>query len=169
MLGVITTIGLLDKAIEIAQGGVKKLNGEQGVNTTLASAYDIVLKDGKIEMTPKAFDTGGYTGAWGPDGRLATLHEKELVLNKYDTANILSAVDIVRSLGDSMLKTVSGMGRGYDLPMAAWELAKDFIIEQTVSINAEFPNAVDRSEIEAAFEELILLATQHAFEDVRGR
>jgi hypothetical protein len=27
------------------------------------------------------FASGGYTGAWGPDGRLAMLHEKELVLN----------------------------------------------------------------------------------------
>jgi hypothetical protein len=31
------------------------------------------------------FDTGGYTGKWGPEGKLATLHEKELVLNKQDT------------------------------------------------------------------------------------
>jgi hypothetical protein len=74
---------------------------------------------------------------------------------------------MVRSLGDSMFKTVSGMGRGYDLPMAAWELAKDFIIEQTVYINAEFPEASDRNEIEAAFEELILLATQHAFKNTK--
>ena len=111
--------------------------------------------------------TGGYTGAWGTAGRLAILHEKELVLNKQDTLNILQAVDMVRSLGDSMFKTVSGMGRGYDLPMAAWELAKDFIIEQTVYINAEFPEASDRNEIEAAFEELILLATQHAFKNTK--
>jgi hypothetical protein len=27
------------------------------------------------------FNTGGYTGAWGPEGRLAVLHQKELVLN----------------------------------------------------------------------------------------
>jgi hypothetical protein len=43
-----------------------------------------------------SFDTGGYTGEWGSDGRAAILHEKELVLNKADTANILAAVDIVR-------------------------------------------------------------------------
>jgi hypothetical protein len=29
----------------------------------------------------KGFNTGGYTGAWGPEGKLAVLHEKELVLN----------------------------------------------------------------------------------------
>ena len=31
------------------------------------------------------FDTGGYTGSWGPEGKLAMLHEKEMVLNKDDT------------------------------------------------------------------------------------
>lgn len=170
MLGVITTIGLLDEAIKIAKGDVETWSGAQGANTTLASAYDITLKDdGDIEMKPKvaAMDTGGYTGAWGSEGKFLLAHEKELILNKYDTANILSAVNIVRSLGDSMLKTVSEMGRGYDLPMAAWELAKELVIEQTVHINAEFPNVADRSEIEAAFEELMLLATQHAFDSTK--
>jgi len=31
------------------------------------------------------FNTGGYTGVWGPEGKLALLHEKELVLNASDT------------------------------------------------------------------------------------
>jgi hypothetical protein len=30
-------------------------------------------------------DTGGYTGDWGPDGKIAMLHQKELVLNAEDT------------------------------------------------------------------------------------
>ena len=39
------------------------------------------------------YDTGGYTGNWNSsDGRLAVLHEKELVLNKNDTANMLKIV-----------------------------------------------------------------------------
>jgi hypothetical protein len=42
------------------------------------------------------FDTGGYTGAWGNEGKIAVLHEKELVLNKDDTRNILRAVTIAR-------------------------------------------------------------------------
>lgn len=116
-----------------------------------------------------SMSTGGYTGEWGSEGKFLLAHEKELVLNKTDTRNILDAVDIVRSLNTSMLKTTSGLGSGYDLSMAAWELAKDFVIEQTVHINAEFPNATNSSEIQEAFEELILLATQHAFEDVKGR
>jgi hypothetical protein len=49
------------------------------------------------------YDTGGYTGEWGAEGRMAMLHEKEIVLNKTDTVNILKAVDIVRSLETSLL------------------------------------------------------------------
>jgi len=43
------------------------------------------------------FDSGGYTGDWsGANGRLALLHQKEIVLNESDTANLLNAVDMVR-------------------------------------------------------------------------
>jgi hypothetical protein len=46
----------------------------------------------------KSYDTGGYTGKWGPDGRMAVLHEKELVLNKEDTENFLTATSILREI-----------------------------------------------------------------------
>jgi hypothetical protein len=44
------------------------------------------------------FDSGGYTGAWGPEGKSAILHEKELVLNQTDTSNVLAAVSIIRDV-----------------------------------------------------------------------
>ena len=50
------------------------------------------------------FKSGGYTGDWnqgipGTDnGRLAVLHQKELVLNEADTANLLKAVSLIRTL-----------------------------------------------------------------------
>ena len=46
--------------------------------------------------------TGGYTGEWGASGKLAFLHEKELVLNKEDTENILAAVGIIRSIESAL-------------------------------------------------------------------
>jgi hypothetical protein len=45
-----------------------------------------------------SLDTGGYTGNWGPEGKLAMLHEKELVLNAQDTKNFLSATEILREI-----------------------------------------------------------------------
>jgi hypothetical protein len=43
-------------------------------------------------------DTGGYTGEWDSSGRLAMLHQKEIVLNAHDTENFLAAVNIVRDI-----------------------------------------------------------------------
>jgi hypothetical protein len=44
------------------------------------------------------YDTGGYTGSWGEEGKLAFLHQKELVLNSEDTTNLLETVDMVRKI-----------------------------------------------------------------------
>jgi hypothetical protein len=50
------------------------------------------------KYNPDSFDTGGYTGIWGPEGKLALLHEKEIVLNKDDTENLLKTVSFIREL-----------------------------------------------------------------------
>jgi TP901 family phage tail tape measure protein len=59
------------------------------------------------------FDTGGYTGDWtsllggdGKGGKLAFLHQKEMVLNKIDTANILKTVNVVRGIADLIPKLI---------------------------------------------------------------
>jgi hypothetical protein len=43
-------------------------------------------------------DTGGYTGSWDSSGRLAVLHQKEIVLNQEDTKNFLSAIEVLRAI-----------------------------------------------------------------------
>ena len=108
------------------------------------------------------FDTGGYTGEWGAEGRMAMLHEKEIVLNKQDTANILSAVSIVRGIGDlinslsaNLLGSLSQKAIDSTLGM------RDF--EQNVHITAEFPNVSSSSEIEDALRNLTNVAAQRAF------
>jgi hypothetical protein len=50
----------------------------------------------------KSFDTGGYTGEWGPEGRLAMLHQKEIVLNAHDTENLLTAVSMIREISSQL-------------------------------------------------------------------
>jgi hypothetical protein len=44
------------------------------------------------------FDTGGYTGTWGYYGKLAMLHEKEMVLNKQDTENLLASMEFLNHI-----------------------------------------------------------------------
>ena len=108
-------------------------------------------------------DTGMYTGEW-PDGstrrngRLAWLHQKELVLNAHDTENFLDAMEIVRQL-DNLTNWMAN-GLGTLAPSVIETEGQD--LNQNVTITAEFPNATDRNEIEAAFDNLVNLASQYA-------
>ena len=110
-----------------------------------------------------SFDTGGYTGEWGDSGKLAMLHEKELILNKQDTENFLNALNISRDLINSMIEMnarASSMGFGNLAPTSFQENSQT--LEQQVTITAEFPNATNHNEIEEAFNNLINTASQYA-------
>ncbi|PED16308.1 hypothetical protein CON01_00210, partial [Bacillus thuringiensis] len=49
------------------------------------------------------FRTGGYTGEWfGDGGRLAMLHQKELVLNQGQTRDILDTANIVKEMSNAL-------------------------------------------------------------------
>ena len=76
--------------------GISKVKGlGYFLSESIGSAYqDGSVIRHKLKKGTKyfAFDTGGYTGSWGPEGRLAMLHQKEIVLNAQDTENLLSAV-----------------------------------------------------------------------------
>lgn len=130
-------------------------------------AYGYQYKDYSIGF--ERYDSGGYTGEWSDgdknvgNGKLAFLHQKELILNATDTENILSAVNAIRSITDGLksnslaslisalnTQSISSMSTGQD-------------IEQNVHITAEFPNANSASEIESALMSLNERAVQYAF------
>lgn len=97
---------------------------------------------GKIQ----AMATGGYTGEWtnsgnNKEGRLALLHEKELVLNAEDTKNILQTVSMQRELADIMRRS----------PSIDSMQQQAINIKQNVQVNAEFPSVNNRIEIMEAF------------------
>ena len=74
-------LGYSDEVINLAR---------KAFNDSLAGkGYSYVLKEA---LRIAGYDTGGYTGAWGAEGKLALLHEKELVLNKEDTENLLASI-----------------------------------------------------------------------------
>ena len=107
------------------------------------------------------FNTGGYTGDWGPEGKLAVLHEKELVLNSQDTANFLDAVSFMReiiSLIDNQA-SIAGMYNQMNIPGIT---SSNQNFEQKVEIYAEFPSATNHTEIEEAFNNLLNTASQYA-------
>lgn len=97
------------------------------------------------------YKTGGYTGEWGNDGKLAILHQKELVLNQDDTVNLLSAVSMLRamldqtnSIGANTFTSLNNSGQN---------------ATENIVINASFPNAINHNEIEEAFRNLTNMAT----------
>ena len=128
------------------------------------SNYKVVKPKKKVRRISrsggKSFATGGYTGEWGNEGKLAILHEKQLVLNKDDTANILSAVDLVRTLSNFM-NSITPNFQMPNIPSTATE--NKTTLDQNVHITATFPNVQDHNEIEQALNNLINRASQYAF------
>lgn len=47
-------------------------------------------------------DSGGMTPAWGSSGKFLLAHEKEIVLNRQDTSNLLKIVDVTRNIVNSV-------------------------------------------------------------------
>lgn len=123
------------------------------------------------ELGISGFATGGYTGTFD-DARLAFLHEKELVLNQEDTANILAAVHAVRDFGPNLLESIEKALDNNTIAAMALMGAKlttsmvtpqSDVLEQTVHIDkVEFPNVTSRTEIEEAFISLTNDAAQWA-------
>ena len=145
----------------------------KGQNNELTRYVESINASGNVyydweeirRLAMQQFASGGYTGAWGPEGRMAVLHQKELVLNESDTMNFLRAAEILRQVSDlidfeamssqSVLRTYGSSGY-----MRA-ELGSS-TLEQNVTIEANFPGVQDRYEIEEAFNNLINTASQYA-------
>ena len=108
------------------------------------------------------YDTGGYTGSWNNTGKLAFLHQKELVLNAQDTENMLNTVAIMRNLattlGENLLARLAGVSAKGNGNMDSNE-----VFEQNVHIDATFPGVKDAKEIEDALNNLVNSASQRAF------
>ena len=162
--------------------------GSYGVDSSKANQEASYLNQ-RFRNGYVPFKTGGYTGEWNngdTDGRLAVLHQKELILNQTDTKNILDAVQAIRGAGSgygiseaisrAAAETVDIMSNSIDMIthtvteathavvesiMAA---AHSGTLEQNVHIDASFPDATDRYEIELAFDNLVNIASQRILE-----
>lgn len=135
---------------------------------TIADAVDAFEQAGEnLEQVSEqlnqltSYGTGGFTGNWGSRGKLAVLHEKELVLNPADTENIVSAVGMLREFSSAidLRAAASNLSGGLNSPN--YEPGAQ-VVEQEVNIHAEFPNVTNHSEIEEAFNSLINRASQYA-------
>ena len=135
--------------------------------------------EGKYRIN--SFDTGGYTGDWhSSDGKLAVLHEKELVLNKDDTENMLKMLEFSRTMSElvqnnvlatlssqkqylnSIQQQMSNTTKTYQQKILEKQKMATQALEQQVKIEANFPSVTSHKEIEQAFSNLVNLATQKA-------
>lgn len=155
---------------EEAQKFFQSAQGDTPVAWTNESQWRQMLEF--LQQYSTEFQTGGYTGSFD-DARLAFLHEKELVLNQQDTANILAAVQSVRSIGPSLFEAIERQLDGN--AMSARSLMASIVdektsiqpvydtIEQSITIErVEFPNVTSSREIEEAFASLADDAVQWA-------
>jgi hypothetical protein len=123
--------------------------------------YDISTDYGLENAS--SMDTGGYTGTWGTAGKLAILHEKELVLNPDDTSNFLQAIGISKTLLETIDLNARQASNGMGLLSAAgFRDSNNGTLEQNVHIEATFPNVTDHNEIEEAVKNLVNTASQYA-------
>lgn len=118
------------------------------------------------------FASGGYTGTWtGSEdnkvGKLAVLHEKELVLNKYDTENLLSAVNLQRQIAkDVQHQRTNVQNSVYTTNAKTENIRNEQNTDNSTSIvqpiiNANFPDVQSSVEIEKAFEGLFAKASTY--------
>lgn len=151
-------------AMETSLGIVSDTNAMalEGVSGSLSSGLNMVASAvTSSRYSVAAFDSGGYTGRWGESGKLAMLHEKELVLNATDTENILQSVHILRSLSAAL--DANARYASYTGNLAPSSVGStDGTLQQEVHIEASFPGVTDHNEIELALDNLINSASQYA-------
>ena len=96
-------------------------------------------------------------------GRLAWLHQKELVLNEAQTKDMLQAMEMVREISSMIDLNAMSASQGLSGYLSAGRFNDGMMtIQQEVTIHAEFPDVSDRNEIKEAFGDLINMAAQYA-------
>lgn len=150
------------KMVQAQKAAAEGQTGNSSGNTTIDTRKGGGKPSGKFGTTVSMYASGGYTGEWGSDGKLAILHEKELVLNKEDTVNMLKMVTLSRDIVDNLnLNQNKIVASGFDYSK------NSDILEQQVTISATFPNVNNSKEIEDALNSLINQASQKANENIR--
>ena len=150
---------------ELISGG-----GDQDWYDYAANMYTIEqIRQFLQQMGLPTFKTGGYTGSWGPSGRLAIIHEKELILNQDDTNSLINIIREYGKLKSNNINSMDIFNSSFNDIITKFKSIinkinfnnQDRIAAQQVSIEASFPNVSVASEIEDAFNDLLNRAAQY--------
>ena len=148
---------------ELVSGG-----GDQDWYDYAANMYTIEqIREFLKQMGLPTFKSGGYTGEWGPSGRLAIIHEKELILNQNDTNSL---INIIREYSKLKSTNMDILNLSFNDIITKFKSIinkinfndQNQVAAQQVSIEASFPNVSVASEIEDAFNDLLNRAAQYA-------
>ena len=125
-------------------------------------------------LKPGSYDTGGYTGAWhSQEGKWAILHEKELVLNKDDTKNLLSTIKLTRgfastiqnietNLANHLNQLQNKMTNSFEnINVQTARQSEQQGVQQHFTVNASFPNVESVNDIKEAFKYLSTYGQQY--------
>ena len=150
--------------------GAARAAAESAINSAINALTGITFSE-KNDIAAAArrsiqiarYNTGGYTGSWGPYGKLGILDEKELILNPEDTENFLASMKVLERILEIIdLQAVNSQLGGTLLTPSIGNSITSQSLEQSVHIEASFPGVQDRNEIEEAFNTLINKASQYA-------
>ena len=178
--------GFSQKSMDAIQNYLD-IHGKRNPDGSTGDGVIAAKWSGKWNLLPnyfyQRFDTGGYTGVWNSyakQGKLAILHEKELVLNQSDTENILQAVRLVRTLSEQLqdrllasytqtYNYMDSLMRKIQLEMQYSRAQSEASKLQTVYITADFPAVNTSRQIEMAFADLTNRASQYINSTTRKR
>ena len=168
--------GTIDDAKEALAKLLEDNNPKDGYPDNLPPTAQLYKKQGDND---NAFFTGGYTGVQNngdSNGRLAMLHQKEIVLNKDDTENLLESVSLIRdmtaingsisdAIASAVVNTILSLSKGLDNRFDPIGMANPEYSESggnVFNITAEFPNANNADEIREAILSLPNYASQYS-------
>ena len=179
--GTIINQGTLNDSVASGwkQGGYRQFaNWDKDINKQIGSYKIHKVRGYKYQDTYGStkyyqFRTGGYTGSWGDDsGRLAVLHQKELVLNQQDTANMLEAIKMLRALplaalassivGSASTNSLLG-GIGSSVQALAGSVGSTENISKNMTVNADFSGVRSADAIYQALVELENYGLQNSY------
>ena len=171
--------------LQSSTGGLYRVINKATRKQVMIGTKEAIKNKGYDSSNTEGLKTGGYTGEWDngsneDNGKLAFLHQKELVLNEKDTVNFLDAINIVRditslssSIGDTIISSIAAMltkaltGIGGQTPIYNNDNTKDDHSTIVYNVEADFSGVSSKEEIIAAFKELPNLASQYVNEKHR--
>ena len=171
--------------LQSSTGGLYRVINKTTREQVMIGTKEAIKDKGYDSSNTEGLKTGGYTGEWDngsneDNGKLAFLHQKELVLNEKDTANFLDAINTVRditslssSIGDTIISSIAAMltkaltGIGGQTPIYNNDNTKDDHSTIVYNVEADFSGVSSKEEIIAAFKELPNLASQYVNEKHR--